>query len=164
MKLIITENQEKSLKEKLQLFVKNEGWDRTEIRVGEKNLLKIGFDNNPGEFLNLFNDLNIVQSEQYSNWTLFRYKPNENLMVYDRKNDVVYLDYDKIWSVLRFKFGLKSTETKGLTEEWLDEVYNLRGITTEREFLYKTFPLGEVYNLRGITTEYLKFQKKSSVG
>ena len=131
MKLIITENQQNSLKEKLQLFVKREGWDRTEIRVGEKNLLKIGFDNNPGEFLNLFNDLNIVQSKEERDWTLFRYKPNENLMVYDRKNDVVYLDYDKIWSVLRFKFGLETTETEELTEEWLDEVYNLRGITRQ---------------------------------
>lgn len=131
MKLIISENQEKSLKEKLQLLTKKEGWNRTELRVGEKNLLKIGFDNNPGEFLNLFNDLDVVQSKENSRWTLFRYKPNENLIVYDRERDVVYLDYDKIWLVLRNKFGLESTETKGLTEEWLDEVYNLRVITTK---------------------------------
>ena len=83
------------------------------------------------EFLNLFNDLDVVQSEEEPDWTLFRYKPKENLMIYDRKTDVVYIDYDKIWLILRVNFGLNYGETKEVTERWLAEVYNLRGVTTE---------------------------------
>ena len=50
-------------------------------------------------------------------------------MIYDRKNGEVYIDYDEIWSVLGSKFGLNYTETQKLTKVWLDEVYNLRGVT-----------------------------------
>jgi hypothetical protein len=51
-------------------------------------------------------------------------------MVYDRKKEIVYLDYDKIWLVLRDDFGLNLTDTQQLIKEWLGEVYNLSGITT----------------------------------
>jgi hypothetical protein len=132
MKIIITESQSETLKEKLQTIVKKHGWQRGVISVGEKNLLKLGFNNDPMEFLNMYNDLDIVQSEEQPDWTLFRYKPKENLMVYDRKNDHVFIDYDKIWSILRDNFGLNYDETQEVTERWLGEVYNLRGITTSQ--------------------------------
>ena len=51
-------------------------------------------------------------------------------MVYDRKNDYVYFDYEEIWSVLEDKFELKRTEIKELTKIWLDLVYNLKGVAT----------------------------------
>ena len=75
-------------------------------------------------------DLDVVQSEEKPDWTLFRYKPKQNFMVYDRKNDYVYINYYEIWSVLEEHFGLNYTKIKELTEMWLGEVYNLRGITT----------------------------------
>jgi gamma-glutamylcysteine synthetase len=50
-------------------------------------------------------------------------------MIYVRKNEVVYIDYYEIWLVLEDKFGLKYSETEELTSRWLDEVYNLRGVT-----------------------------------
>ena len=130
MKIIITESQSETLKEKLQNLVKKHGWDRGVISVGKKNLLKLGFNNDPMDFLNIFNDLDIVQSEERPDWTLFRYKPKENLMIYDRKNNYVYINYDDIWSVLEDKFGFNYDETQELTQRWLDEVYNLRGVTT----------------------------------
>jgi superoxide dismutase, Fe-Mn family len=123
-------NESVSLKEKLQNLVKKHGWQRGVISVGEKNLLKLGFNNDPMEFLNLFNDLDVVQSEEKPDWTLFRYKPKENLMIYNRKNDTTYFDYYKIWSVLQESFGLNYDETQEVTKRWLGEVYNLRGITT----------------------------------
>ena len=129
MKIIITENQSESLKEKLQTIVKKYGWERGVMSVGEKHLTKLGFNNDPMEFLNLFNDLNVVQSEERPHWTLFRYKSKENLMIYDRKNEYVYINYDKIWSVLEDNFGLSYDETEELTKRWLGEVYNLRGVT-----------------------------------
>jgi hypothetical protein len=130
MKIIITESQSESLKEKLQNIVKKYGWERGVMSVGDKHLVKLGFNNDPMEFLNLFNNLDIVQSEEKPDWTLFRYKPKENLMIYDRKNKYVYINYNKIWSVLEDNFDLNYTETQKLTKRWLAEVYNLRGVTT----------------------------------
>jgi hypothetical protein len=130
MKIIITESQSETLKEKLQTIVKKHGWQRGVISVGKKNLLKLGFNNDPMEFLNMYNDLDVVQSEEDPDWTLFRYRPKENLMIYDRKNDYVLIDYDKFWSVLRNKFGLNFNETQELIQIWLGETYNLRGVTT----------------------------------
>jgi len=93
--------------------------------------------NDPMEFLNMFNDLDVVQSEENPNWTLFRYKKYENSMIYNRENDEVYIDYYRIWSVLSNNFGLNFDETQSLTETWLGEVYNLRGVTTYSDYLYQ---------------------------
>jgi len=82
------------------------------------------------EFLNFFNNLDVVQSVEKENWTLFRYEKGKNLMIYNRKNDRVYIDYDQIWSVLGNDFGLNHNEVQRLTEEWVGVVYNLRGVTT----------------------------------
>ena len=76
------------------------------------------------DFLNLFNDLESVQSEEYGDYMLYRYKKGHNFMIYDRKNDYVYINYDEIWSFLENKFGLNYSETQELTKIWLDEVYN----------------------------------------
>ena len=122
---------EESLKQTLKQQVKGFGWkDTAELVGGTENLVKLGFNNNPMEFLHLFDDLDVVQSEEKPNWTLFRYKKYENPMIYNRENDEVYIDYYRIWSVLSNDFGLNFDETQSLTETWLGEVYNLRGVTT----------------------------------
>ena len=126
---------EESLKQTLKQQVKEFGFkDTAELVGGAENLVKLGFNNDTREFLNTYNDLDVDQSEEKPYWTLFRYKKHKNLMVYDRKNDEVYIDYVKIWSVLSLGFGLNYTEIQSLTKTWLDEVYNLRGITTELYF------------------------------
>jgi hypothetical protein len=112
------------------------------------------------EYLNLFNDLDVVQSVEKKDWTLFRYEKGKNLMIYDRKTDFVYINYDQIWSVLRNDFGLNYDETQQVTEEWVEMTYNLRGVTTGED-LPTSIPLvGVVYNLRGVTTwsHYLQNQ------
>jgi len=38
--------------------------------------------------------------------------------------------YDLIWSFFEKYLGLDDQEIKGITEEWLSETYNLKGITT----------------------------------
>ena len=133
MKIIITENQYKlikeniSLKEKLKNLIKKVGFESTVKVVGSLDKTFEIFDiKEPMDFLNLFNDLESVQSEERQDWTLYRYKKGYNFMIYDRKNGEVYIDYDEIWSVLESKFGLNYTETQKLTKVWLDEVYNLR--------------------------------------
>jgi hypothetical protein len=131
MKCIITEDQHSKLKTKLQKMVKSIGWEQSSNIVGSvENLAKLGFNDNPMNFLNLFNDLDVVQSEQKPDWTLFRNEKGKNIMIYNRKNDYVYLNFYDILAFLGDGFGLSYTETQELTQEWLSEVYNLRGVTT----------------------------------
>jgi hypothetical protein len=136
MKIIITENQYKlikeniSLKEKLLGLIKKVGFKSVTKIVGSLDKTFEIFDiKEPMDFLNLFNDLESVQSEEYGDYMLYRYKKGHNFMIYDRKNEYVYINYDEIWSVLEDNFGLKYSEIQELTKRWLDEVYNLRGIT-----------------------------------
>jgi hypothetical protein len=132
-----TENQYKlikeniSLKEKLRNLIKKIGFESVTKIVGSLDKTFEIFDiKEPMDFLNLFNDLDVVQSEDLDSWTLYRYKKGHNFIVYDRESDVFYINYYEIWSVLEDKFGLKYSEIQELTKIWLDEVYNLRGVTS----------------------------------
>ena len=134
MKIIITENQNSKLQTKLKDLTKDYGWEAASKAIGGTNkLAKIAFNNNPMEFLHLFDDLDVVQDEKNQDLTLFRYKPKYKLMVYDRENDWVYVSYEDIWIFLKSNFGLNRTEIQELIKEWLDEVYNLRGVTPSSE-------------------------------
>ena len=130
MNIIISENQVDKIKSKIHEYVKKYGVQKCKEIFGDKVLFTIGFNNDPMEYLNLFNDLDVVQSTQTEDWTLFRYEKGKNLMVYDRKNEDVYINYDQIWSVLENDFGLNYPETQQVTEEWLGVAYNLKGVTT----------------------------------
>ena len=126
VKQVIKEN---SMRDDLIQMIKDEGWDSaTELVGGSKNLIKLIGVNTPMDFLHLFDDLNVVKSEENSKMTIFRYKPEHNLMIFDLKNRIVYTDYDNIWSVLEDVFDLNKVEIYELTKEWLSEVYNLRSI------------------------------------
>ena len=136
MKIIITEEQyklikEDTLKQSLLDNIKEFGVKDTVNMVGDFDifcqLLNI---NSPMDFLHLFDDLEQVQSKEKGHLILFRYKKGYNFMIYDTKNEIVNIDYDDIWSFLRSNFGLNYVQTRALTKKWLDEVYNLKGITT----------------------------------
>ena len=119
-----------NLKEKLKDLIKKVGFESVTKIVGSLDKTFEIFDiKEPMDFLNLFNDLESVQSEERENWILYRYKKGHNLMIYNRKNNYVYINYDEIWSVLEDNFGLNYDETQKLTQRWLDDVYNLRGVT-----------------------------------
>ena len=122
---------EENLKQSIKQQVKDYGIkDAAELVGGVDELFLIMNIESPMDFLHLFDDMEVVQSEDYPEWVLFRYNPKENLMVYDRKKDEVYISYEEIWTVLQSNFYLSLFETKRLTQEWLSEVYNLRGVTT----------------------------------
>ena len=131
MKIIITKEQQESLQRKLKKMVKKLGWEKTSIVVnGLENLAKLAFNNDPLEFLNMFNNLDIVQSKNYQDWTLFRYEEGNNMMIYDRKNNYVFINSYEISSFLQKGFGLNYDEIRQITQEWLDKVHNLSGIIT----------------------------------
>jgi hypothetical protein len=128
MKIIISENQVDKIRSKIHEYVKKYGIEKSREIFGNKVLFIVGFNNDPMEFLNLFNDLDVVQSVEQKYRTLFRYEKGENLMLYDRKLNYVYIDSDQIWSVLQNDFGFNYDDTRQLIEEWLGVVYNLRGV------------------------------------
>ena len=119
----------KNHKEILRQKVLKHGWKFVSDHIGFDNLYKHAFNNDYDEFLNLFNNLEVVQSQERPDWMLYRFEKGENLMVYDRKNEYVYFNFDVIWSFFEDGIGLNYGETQDIMKKWLDEVYNLRGVT-----------------------------------
>jgi hypothetical protein len=137
MKIIITENQYNiikeniSLKEKLLNVVKEYGFDTGIIITRSSDKLKeLAFDNNPMEFLNLYNDLKSVQSKESSDWIFFSNKKDEKFIFYSVSKNIAYIDYIKIWSILEDEFNLTWIETEDLTQKWLSSTYGLTGVKT----------------------------------
>jgi hypothetical protein len=129
MKIIITESQKKSINIELQNIIKDDGWETAAKFVGGiDNLKKLVGIKTPMDFLNMFNDLDVVQSKKNPDSTLFKDKNGNNLMVHNNSN--VNIDYNNIWSFLGEGFGLDFYETKKLTELWLYDAYNLEGTRT----------------------------------
>lgn len=129
MKIIITENK---FKDTIKLSLKELGTESTIDNVGGwDNFCNVMNIEGPIDFLHLFDDLEQVQSEKKENFTLFRYKKGDNLMIYDRISEEVYISTYDIWSFLDDKFDLTYSVIQGVTKKWLGEVYNLRGITTK---------------------------------
>jgi hypothetical protein len=137
MKIIITENQYNiikeniSLKEKLLNVVKEYGFDTGIIITRSSDKLKeLAFDNDPMEFLNLYNDLKSVQSKESSDWIFFSNKKDEKFIFYSVSKNIAYIDYIKIWSILEDEFNLTYIETEDLTQKWLSSTYGLTGVKT----------------------------------
>jgi len=53
----------------------------------------------------------------------------------DRENGGVYINFHRIWLVLRKDFGLNYDKTHELIKRWLEEDYNLRGFTPNFTYL-----------------------------
>ena len=129
MKIIITENQKQSTQDRLKNMVKNVGWEQASDVVGGTNdLLKLVFDNNPRKFLNLFDDLNMVQSETHQDWTLFKNKKGNTIILYDRKENVAFISFSKIWSFLEKGIGLDRGDIKDIVNRWVRDVYDLKNV------------------------------------
>jgi len=76
-----------------------------------------------------YSGMEAVDSMKYPGDVLYRYVPKDNILFYDKKNRKVYVRYDLIWVFFENYLGLDDQEIKGITEEWLNEAYNLKGIT-----------------------------------
>ena len=110
--------------------IKDEGFkSASEMVGGDENLMKLLGVKSPMDFLHLFDNLEVVRSEKSQYWTLFRHKPNDNVMLYDRRDDDIYISDDEIWLILTYYFNLSYTESHSLIMEWLNEVYNFEKVT-----------------------------------
>jgi hypothetical protein len=129
MKIIISENQVDKIKSKIHEYVKKYGVEKCKEIFGNKVLFTIGFNNDPMEYLNLFNDLKQVQSIENKGLTLFRYEKGKNLMVYDNDFKYIYINQEQFWLVLRKDFGLEYYNVIELIMRWVGMVYNLMEVT-----------------------------------
>ena len=87
--------------------------------------------------------MDVVQSKENPDWTLFRYNKGNNLMVLDKKTEDINICYVEIWSILGNVFGLDFSEIQELINVWLNEVYNLSDVTPD-------FYLGNKNNIDGM--------------
>ncbi len=135
----------KNHKEILKQRVLKNGWrDAAEMVGGFDILYKHAFNNDYKEFLNLFNNLEVVQSDEEPNRVLYCFEPGENIMICYKRDGDIFINYDVIWSFFENGIGLKYGEIKygeikSIVKKWLDEVYNLRGVIPKRGFKLNVF-------------------------
>ena len=97
-----------------------------------------------------YSGLKAVDSKDYPDTILYRYEPKDNILFYDKKRREVWVRYNLIWTFFKNYFGLDNQEIKDITEKWLSEAYNLRGITTSSYQPGTYLLLSEAYNIRRI--------------
>jgi hypothetical protein len=100
-----------------------------------------------------FGDLTLVVKDD----KIFYVDENRKPLFYyyqDSKNGYVYINYDKIWIFFESIFGLNTLQTKEILTIWLEETYNLRGVTPYSRSLEQCWWLEETYNLRGYTPDF----------
>jgi len=132
------ETEHLSKKDKLKKMVLKNGWEFvSKLMGGFNNLYSILFNNDYNEFLNLFNNLEVVQSKEKPHLILYRFEKGNNMMIYNTKNHYVYINYVVIWSFFEIGIGLNYGETRDIMKKLLDDVYNLRGI--EPKFGYNIY-------------------------
>ncbi len=123
-----------SKQDMLKKHVLKNGWEEVAERMGGfDKLYKHAFNNDYNEFLNLFNNLEVVQSEEEPNWTLYRFEKGKNMMIYNKENEYVHIHFQLIWSFFEDGIGLEHSEIQSIMRKWLGEVYNLRGVTPNKK-------------------------------
>jgi len=133
MKILITEN-------KIETILKKNGTRKTYKLLGRsgENFCKVFNIETPMDFLHLFDDLDVVQSQKNDNLTLFRYKEGDNYMVLDKtfSNERVFINYEYLVWFLEDTFELDyHTECEDVITQWLKESFN---ITDAKPILYTT--------------------------
>ena len=117
-------------------IIKEESWDSAADLVGGiENLKKLTGINTATDFLNLFNDMNVVKSDENPQWTLFYYDPKRTMVSYNRKNKKVWVNYRDIWYILENDFELineSDSKIKKLITKWLVEVYKINPSEVKR--------------------------------
>ena len=77
-------------------------------------------------------ELEQFETEKYPDYIFFM-KDGELIFDYNKKNEYIYISYNKIWSFLKSFFGLEYEEIQDLTKEWVEEHYKLEVTTTRVE-------------------------------
>jgi len=117
---------EESLKQSLIDEVKNNGVQETaELVGGISNLIGILEIETPMDFLNIYNDLEIVESEEKPDYYLFRHNKNDNVIMYNKKTDFMLYNQDKFWPVFTIHFKMNHYDIDDMISNWLKNKFNI---------------------------------------
>jgi len=119
---------ESSVKDELIRMIKDGDWKSASNFVGgSKNLRKLLGFNDPMEFLNLFNDLNVDMGNNgrgiFTNDEgdrIITISPNSMGKVF------ASVDSHAIWEPFRYLFPATNADTANLIRKWLKEVYGIK--------------------------------------
>lgn len=118
---------ESSLKDELIRMIKDGDWKRASNFVGgSKNLRKLLGFNDPMDFLNLFNDLNV---DLVNGLGMFTNDEGDRIITISTNSmGKVFASVDShtIWEPFRFLFPTTNADTANLIRRWLKEVYGIK--------------------------------------
>ena len=119
---------ESSMKDELIRMIKDGDWKSASNFVGgSKNLRKLlGFDD-PMEFLNLFNDLNVDMGDNGRG--IFTNKEGDRIITISPNSmGKVFASVDShtIWAPFRYLFPATNADTANLIRKWLKDVYGIK--------------------------------------
>ena len=103
-------------------------------------------------FIEFLKSLTTKLDPEYPNYIFYLNNKNKIVIEYDKKSNIAYLDYYKIWSVFETKYHLKYQEIKELTGPMLEQHLKLKGVTTGIPYTYSDFMLEQHLKLKGVTT------------
>ena len=76
-----------------------------------------------------FGNLTPKTTKKYPELVSYVNPSNEVMMEYDKETDRVYINYDEIWLKIESLFHLNYDDTKSVIRVWMEEDYNLEGVT-----------------------------------
>ena len=124
VKRVIKEN---SVKDDLIQMIKDGDWKSTaELVGGDKNLKKLLAFNDPMDFLNLFNDLNV---DLVNGLGIFTNNEGDRIITISTNSmGKVFASVDShtIWAPFRYLFPATNADTANLIRRWLKEVYGIK--------------------------------------
>jgi hypothetical protein len=134
MKIIITEQQNEQLNNKIRLAVEKLGLPQARELFGDE-IIKQAYIDNPLSFLDQFNNLKPVEKDDK-----IYYVDNDNLPLffYCTKgqcsiNGHCHINKNRIWSFFGGVMNYKYSKIEEIIKEWLTTTYNLSELTP---FLY----------------------------
>ena len=77
-----------------------------------------------------YGDLIPFEAKKYRNSIFYR-KGDDIIFEYDKRDGIVYISYDDIWSFLESMFGMEWEQIQDLAKEWVEERYNLNVTSTK---------------------------------
>jgi hypothetical protein len=79
-----------------------------------------------------YGDLEPSETEKYPDY-IFYGRGDEVIFNYNKKNGVVYINYDEIWVFFESFFDMNYQQIQDSTKLWVEEHYNLRVSTTRNK-------------------------------
>ena len=128
MRIIITEEQNNKLIEKITNSIKTNGWDSTSKYFGgDSKMMEMLNIDNPSDYLNfMYGDMDIVLNDEDGNY-LFRpksYVPGDRIeMFYEPSTRTLWIDESKVLSPLLQLFKPKGHNIKQGIKDWLGDTH-----------------------------------------